>query len=254
VYWFRRLMVLGVACALVFGVGRLLGASPAGEGPSARPASAGDVPARSSGPSGTATSDATGDAGPEREPGGRAQRKKAAGPRRTRTPLPMPTGPCRDSDVRVRPVAGQTAYAGRDVTFRLRLTTFESPACTWQVSPDSVAVRLTSGSDRIWTSQECRSAVPTVPVVVRQEKAAFVEVTWGGRRSDPECSRTTTWAVPGWYHVATAALGSEPVSRQFELMAPAPETITPKPTPKRKAREGARRDREEARREAEPGD
>lgn len=224
VYWFRRTMVLVLACALVFGVGRLLdGGSDEDAGPSARPASSAGSASGTLTPSGGATSEA--------RPTGRAT-TGAVKPRRTRTPLAMPTGPCRDSDVRVIPTLGEPAYAGGDVALTLKLTTFESPACNWEVSPSSVAVKLTSGSDRIWSSQDCRSAVPTVPVVLRDKKATYVDVTWSARRSDAECSNLTGWAVPGWYHVSTAALGSEPVTQQFELLAPVPQTITPTPTPR----------------------
>lgn len=228
VYWFRRTLVLVVASAMVFAVGQLLEGEPGDDGdPSARPASSAGSTAVSSLPSGGATADSR----PSRRP-----TNKAGKPRRVRTPLAMPTGPCQDSDVRVVPTLGGPAYAGNDVLLTLKLTTFASPACNWEVSNRSVAVKLTSGSDRIWSSQECRAAVPTVPVVLRTGKAAYVDVTWSARRSDSDCSRLTDWAVPGWYHVSAAALGSEPVTEQFELRAPTPETITPSPTPRGKGK------------------
>lgn len=223
VYWFRRLLVLAVASTLVLTVGRVLDAGPSDTGPSARPASAAGGTTPSAGPSALPTSRA-GTAGT----GGRSVARQW----RTRAPLAMPSGPCRDSDVRVVPVLRETAVAGGDVVLTLRLTTLASPACTWTVGPGSVAVKLTSGSDRIWSSQDCPAAVPTVPVVLRSAKATLVDVTWPGRRSDSDCSKMTSWAVPGWYHVSAAALGSEPVTEQFELTAPTPETITPTPTPR----------------------
>lgn len=236
VYWFRRLLLLGVVLGVVMGLSRILGGGgDDGEGrtPAAMPASAVSTPAAS--PSAVSTADS---------PPAQAQRPRK--PKRTRTPLPLPTGPCRDSDVKVVPTLVENAYAGGDVRLTLKLTTFSSPACNWEVSPDSVAVRLTSGSDRIWSSQECAKAIPTTQVVLRRRPAATVDVTWSGRRSDAQCSRNTLWAEPGYYHVAAAALGSEPESEQFRLLSPAPVTITPTPTPeagekksaKKKPREG----------------
>jgi hypothetical protein len=217
----RRLLVLGVAFALVFGIGRVLGGERDDSSePSARPASSG-----SSGPA-TPSALSTADARAGEQP--RPQRKK------TKTPLPMPTGPCQDSDVRVVPSLEEDARAGGDVRLTLRLATFESPACNWQVSAESVVVKLTSGSDRIWTSQECPRAVPREAVVLRKRPATTVDVSWSGRRSDSDCSRTTLWAEPGYYHVSAAAMGSEPESQQFRLMPPAPVTITPTPTPRPK--------------------
>lgn len=221
VYWFRRLLLLGLVFGLVFGLSRVFG----GDGdtspePAAQPAS------------GVATTDATPSAASTADAAPRAATKP--GRTKTRAPLAMPTGPCQDSDVRIVPSLEENAFMGEDVRLTLRLSTFDSPACTWEVSPDTVAVKLTSGSDRIWSSQDCPSAVPTEAVTLRDRKATLVDVVWSGRRSDSDCSRLTDWAQAGYYHVTAAAMGSEPESRQFQLRSPAPITITPTPTPKPK--------------------
>ena len=234
VYWFRRLLVLALVAGLVLGVGRLF----AGDGsqapdPAAQPASG--VATADATPSAVATSGAV-PRGTERPGSGEVKDGSGgnkAGKRSPR-PLPMPTGPCRDDDVRVVPTLRENAYAGEDVRVTLRLSTYRSPACSWEVSADTVAVKLTSGSDRIWSSQDCPAAVPTEDVVLRKRKATRVDVVWPGRRSDSDCSRSTPWAQPGYYHVAAAAMGSEPETEQFELRSPAPITITPTPTPKPK--------------------
>ncbi len=240
VYWVRRVMVLAVVFGLVFGISRLLGGSDGPEGPAATPAAA--VGSASTSPSPTATDTATAGAqpvtGPTAAPTPAKKKKKKNG--QVRVPLAAPTGPCRDRDVRVVPAMRDNAYAGGDVRLTLELSTFESPACNWEVSADSLAVRLTSGSDRIWTSQQCPNAVPDTAVVLRKRRPVLVDVTWSGRRSDAGCSRNTLWAEPGWYHLAAAAMGSEPESQQFELHSPAPVTITPSPTarPKSSAKPG----------------
>jgi hypothetical protein len=124
-----------------------------------------------------------------------------------------------------------SAYAGGDVRLTLELSTVESPACNWSVSADTLAVKLTSGSDRIWSTQDCRPAVPNKTVVLRKQQGTLLDVTWSGRRSDADCSRNTQWAEPGYYHVEAAAMGADPESEQFYLQPPAPVTITPTPTP-----------------------
>lgn len=236
VYWVRRLLVLGVAFALVFGIGRLLGGDGAAD-QAAQPASATGTSTQPARPTATTTAQVPEARTPAGGREGDRRRRGGDRPAEVRTPLAMPTGPCSDSDVRVRPVLRDTAYAGGDVRLTLRLTTLRSPACTWSVSPDTVAVKLTSGSDRIWSSQECPSSVPEQDVVLRDNRPTEVDVTWSGRRSDPDCSRTTQWAEPGYYHVTAAALGSEPEDQQFRLVAPAPVTITPTPTPRRDGNE-----------------
>lgn len=228
------MLVLLVAFGLVFGVTRLFGGSAEeSPAPAAQPAS------------GTVTSAAD----PQPLSTADARNQPTPSPKKPKTkPAPaMPTGPCLDSDVKIVPTVPDTAYAGEDVRLTLKLRTFESPACNWEVSAESVAVKLTSGSDRIWSSQECPAVVPTEAVVLRKRQATMVDVIWSGRRSDAECSRMTQWAQPGWYHVAAAAMGSEPESKQFELRSPAPITITPTPTPKPKAEREKPRDAESQR-------
>lgn len=248
VYWRRRIVVLAVACALVFGVGRLLGGSGDPEGPVAQPAAATATSASptvaSAGPTtGAQPSDApsatTAPSPDARERAGKQNRDRAGTSTAPREPLAVPTGPCPDSDVRVQPLLREDARAGGKVRLTMKLTTRTSPACNWEVSADSVVVRLSSGSDRIWSSQQCPKPIPTKDVVLRADKPVFVDMFWNGRRSDPDCSRTTAWAEPGYYHMATAALGAEPEDRQFRLRSPAPVTVTPSPTaePKKSERE-----------------
>ncbi len=217
---------------MVFGVARLLDSSPAPtDNPTAQPAAAtvGSPTAGETSAGATTT--------PQAQPAGGeqvAKKGKKSRPTRTKTPLAVPTGPCSDSDVKVSPSVEGDPIAGLDVTFALTLTTLESPACTWTVSPDTVVLKLTSGSDRIWSTQDCPAAVSRQDVVVRKDHATTVRVTWSGQRSDVDCSRTTQWAQPGYYFATAAALGAEPESRQFQLLSPPRPTITPTPTVKPK--------------------
>ena len=144
--------------------------------------------------------------------------------------------------MKVTPIVDQ-AFAYQETTIGLELTTLESPACTWDVSEESVVLRITSGSDAIWTTQDCREAVPEDSVVVRKDHPAEVEVGWSGLRSDEGCTRTTPWAEPGYYHATAAALGGDPTDVQFQLEEPEPE---PEPD-KRKTDKS--RDRSETKRE-----
>jgi hypothetical protein len=215
--------VLAVALGMVFGIAHLLGgtgAEPAGDAARVVGAEAGDAPSTSK-PLSTADAD-------PRKGATKRDKPKAV---KTKTPPPEPSGPCLASDIVATPKVKGAAYAGNRVTFRLKLTTLEAPACNWRVSPSSLAVKLVSGSDRIWSSQDCPASIPTTDVVVRKDYPAKVDVRWHGQRSDSTCSRTTPWAQPGWYHVQAAAFGAEPVDEQFELRPPVPVTITPKPKP-----------------------
>ena len=214
VYWTRRLLLLATAFALVFGFAHWLGSGSDGSSPKAVQA---DQP----------TSTRTHQGG-----------KHGTGPSRSRhhgTPVtphhertsapPSPTGPCDDSDVSVVPTVPDPV-AGSDVKIKLDLHTLVSPACTWSVSPDTVTLKITSGSDLIWTSQQCPQAIPAQDVVLRRDATRIVTLAWNARRSDTGCPRTTEWALPGYYHLAAAALAGEPHDVQFRLGAPTAPEVT----------------------------
>ncbi len=213
-------MVLLVAAALVFGIGKLIGTGS--DQPAADQAS---TTASTPKASGSASSSATplGPAVPDKMPAHASQ-----------VPLLPPSGECAADEVSVLPSVPKAA-AGGPIVVHLRLEGTQ-PACTFAVSPDSLAVKITSGSDRIWSSQDCPRSIRPSTVVVRSGLPVDVPVVWSGRRSDESCSTGTTWALPGFYHVYAAALGSTPTDVQFEVTIPNRPVVTrtakPKPTAK----------------------
>lgn len=211
VYWVRRGIVVGLALLLVFGLGKLFG----GTGTDATSAGA----AAQTGPATRAPS--AGPVGPQ------APTKKLRS--KAKVPLVPPSGPCLDDDVSVLPSV-KRAWAGAPITITLALTGTQ-PACTFDVSAQSLVAKIVSGSDRIWSSQDCPKSIATTQVVVRSSQPIEVPVTWNGRRSDEKCTNTPDWALAGFYHVYAAALGSSPSDLQFEVtVGPAVRvTRTPKP-------------------------
>ncbi len=231
IYWRRRVVALGAVIALVALVVvpiRLV--TGGGDDAPAQVALAGtdQSPTTSASATGTPTAEGTTQAENTQK-----NQKNQKNQKKTAPALPEPQGTCAPEDIVVRPKVAD-AVAGRAVTVTLHLRTRLAEACTWELSRSSFTWKLTSGSDEIWTSRECPRAVPSRELVVRRDTVATTELSWGGRRSDAECSRLTAWALPGWYHVTVAALAGEPRSSQFELRAPTPATITASPEPKKK--------------------
>jgi hypothetical protein len=224
--------VVVVVVAVAFGVAQLVGGQGGGHAASARPV-AGELGSPSPSSSSGSGSGSTVASSPS--PGGLSTAGPSgsapAGDKKSREVLATPTGPCVPRDVRVSPGVRGTAYAGSDVTFVLELTTRRTPACTWEVSPTSVVLRLTSGSDPVWSTQYCPASVETRSVVVRRDHPAKAYVTWNGQRSDADCSTTTPWAHVGYYYAEAAAYGGDPTSAQFQLLSPVAATITASPTP-----------------------
>ena len=252
VYWTRRILALGVAVGLVVALVQLV--SLAVGGSPGQPDRAVQVVAEPSA-SATPEPDVTEPADGQPAEG----KSKDKGRTRDRGPvLAVPEGPCTDRDIAVTPTAEQPV-AGSPVTFVLELRTILTPACTWEVSPESLTVKITSGEDDIWFSTQCPRAVSREDVVIRNNVSTEVEVTWSAKRSDDDCSRLTDWAMPGWYYIEAAALAGEPSDLQFQLTAPDPEVVTETvdPEPKqgdRKKKGDRQRDGEQDRSDRTNGD
>lgn len=225
VYWFRRGLVLFVVLGLIVVIAQLLGGN--GADPKTAPAADKAAPAAAR-PSASAAP-----IGPVAVP--TLAPKKGAATVAPRS-LAAPDGPCLPSEVGVTPVIGKV-FAGRAVSIALQLTSTR-PACTFEVSAKTLAVRISSGKDAVWSSQQCPQVIPESSVIARSSTPAVVQIRWNGQRSDEDCKISNPWARPGFYHVAAAALGSEPTDVQFELQSPPRPVITrtakPKPD-KRKA-------------------
>ena len=222
-------MVLTLALVLVLGIGKALSWSSDGSDDDAARQAGADTSA------GTSEAPTQSPTPPKSDKPGKGKRSKtptsSVEPTPTPPPLPLPTGPCPDNDVLITPTVPEPV-AGRDVMIVLNLQSGVTEACTWQVSADTVTLKITSGPDDIWSSRECPDVIPTQDVVVRRAVATQVPVMWSSRRSDEECTNLTAWALPGFYHVAAAALSGEPTDVQFELAAPLPETVTQTAEPK----------------------
>lgn len=229
VYWVRRLMVLGIALLLVVGIAKMLGGSSDGSsGDQARQVS-------DTGPASPSTSGDLGSQGPSTTR--HHHRKKIDDPV---THVAMPSGPCDASDVAITPSVPKP-IAGSDITLVLDISSLNTPACTWRLSGDTMALRITSGKDLIWTSKECPKAIPGEDLTVRQADPTRVKITWDARRSEAGCPVRTEWALPGTYHLDVAALAGQPQDVTFLLTAPSPAQVTKTVHPRQHAHHGKKK-------------
>ncbi len=224
VYWVRRALVLSVVFILVFTVTRVFGGSD-DEQPTARQAAGETQPQEGGETTPAAVTDAEDAARAERRAKRRERRKQQ------QAALAAPDGPCAPSEVVVASTIRSEPAGGPRIAIPLELSTARE-ACTFTVSRQTVVLKILSGSDQIWTSQQCPRVLGSHDVVVRAAQPATVTVAWNGRRSAPNCARGTAWADIGGYHAISAALGGEPSDRYFELTKPKPEVITKTRKPK----------------------
>jgi hypothetical protein len=215
-------MVLGIATLLVVGIAKMLGGSSDGSDHD----TATNVADTSS--AGAAT---TGSAPTTYGPSAGSQATKHHGKKKHDsaddpvTPVVMPSGPCAASDVAITPSVPEPV-AGRDISLVLDISSVNTPACVWTLSGATMALKITSGRDLIWTTTECAKAIPKQDLVLRQAQPTRVKLTWDARRSEPGCPVRTEWALPGTYHLHVAALAGQPQDVTFLLTAPSPPEVT----------------------------
>jgi len=159
VYWVRRLMVLGIATLLVVGIAKMLGGSSDASGNDAAQNVADTTPLPSS--TGSTSTD------PETIRPSSTTKKHHQQADDPVTRVAMPSGPCQASDIAISPSVPKP-IAGGDISLVLDISSLETPACTWTLSGDTVALKITSGKDLIWTTSQCPRAIPTQDLVVRQ--------------------------------------------------------------------------------------
>lgn len=212
-YWVRRTVVLLVVLGVVLGVARLVGGTGSDEQPADQAAPAAQVAP----------------AVPERTYG--PLRAVPVKPRKAQGAAPaQPSGPCAVQDISAVPVL-DTPEAGSPVRIGVELTGTQ-PACTFDVSPDTLVVKVVDEKgDDFWLSADCQGVVPKQSVVVRSAEPTTVTVKWNARASDRGCDVYSRWAMPGFYDALASVPGSLPGEARFELVPPGVRYVTETPSP-----------------------
>lgn len=206
-------MVLLVVLGVVLGVARLVGGTGSDEQPADRAAPAAQVAPQA----------------PEQTYG--PLRAVPVKPRKAQGVAPAePSGPCAVQDISAVPVL-DTPEAGSPVRIGVELTGTQ-PACTFEVSPDTLVVKVVDekGND-FWLSADCEGVVPKQQVVVRSAVPTTVTVKWNARASDRGCDVYSRWAFPGFYDALASVPGSLPGETRFELVPPGVRYVTETPSP-----------------------
>lgn len=230
VYWVRRLLLLGIVLVVTVLVCWLVSAPGGAKETAGQGASTESTPASSS-------SSTTG-VGPRRDPAvkhhpGRTpqsrtawatstppatphHQKLAKKARPTKTPLAEPTGACTPTGVDMS-IDVSDAKAAESNTATFELTSHDTVACTLAITPSTLVVKVTSGSDTVWSSDDCPDALLARQVVVRADPASHYQFTWGGERSSDGCQSVDGAVTPGGYWIQAALVGGEPHKAYFDL-------------------------------------
>lgn len=188
VYWFRRVMVVVVLLALLLGVrwlltGRSSDGSSSAAGPSASPTS---TPSAS--PSTTA------------KPSTSPTTKPSTSPTAKPTTSGSTVANCKDSAISVTASTDAASYTvGSTPRLRMRIQNTSDTACKRDVGAAMNELVITSGSVRVWSSDDCNTAGTQQVATLQPGQSYSVSVTWLGRLSAKGCPADQPLAQKGSY-------------------------------------------------------
>jgi hypothetical protein len=238
IYWRRRLLVAAAALLLVALVvvlvvagtstGSAVSAAPS-PSPVVPPASAvipTFVPSPAVTPSAAASESGAASASPTLSPSLSASPSKGAATARSTTtasptPTPKPTRKapvaCSPTDLRATLTGKQKLKPKQATTFALSLINGSGATCVVQVTPANFELKIYSGTDRIWSSRDCSTAVKNRSVKLEAEDAVHWSMRWDGRRSRENCKDRPEVPRAGTYFATAQLHGAKPVQLRMIL-------------------------------------
>lgn len=202
-YWRRRIGVLAVGIALLYGLG--WGADGIITALSAGGTAARHVARQAAG---SRLAHVSGNHVLTRPTAAQAARR--ASPQHRSTPAPShPPGtvqPCAPADVTLSLSSPQFWYqVGKTPHFTVHATSHEGQPCRFNMGAKSVAVVIDSRGRRIWNSADCVSGGGSNEIVLTSGMQAVLNISWDRRTSSPGCTGGSEAVGPGEYQVAAIA-------------------------------------------------
>jgi hypothetical protein len=220
-YWVRRLAVIGVAIAVLAAIGALIAnGTTSGSAVQASPPPptlvATETPTPSAQPTASATPTASASVTAARATVATPTTAApiTAAPTMTSTP---PPAPCVPSTLRATLTGNQQLKRKTRTTFRVSLINGSGRACVASVSRDNFELKIYSGSDRIWSTKDCATAVKPLTRKLDPEQAVEWSHSWNGRRSRTGCQSRPEIPRPGTYWATAQLAGAEPVQLRMIL-------------------------------------
>jgi hypothetical protein len=210
IYWRRRLLLLAVVIAIVWGVLQLTGGG-GGEGDDATA-------------SGTPTARVT-----------------APTPSPAAVPEQTVDGPvdvavvgaetaCDPEKVRITPSVRPDQLTKGPVDVNLTISSTQAGACTLEPDDAEAIAVISANGTPVWDSTVCKSSLLDSAVQLSPQWATLATVQWTGRGSGSNCTSNQGWASAGTYTLQIGTLGGEPGKTSFSLAArPAPAKTSPPP-------------------------
>jgi hypothetical protein len=117
-------------------------------------------------------------------------------------PSPTATGvpACKDSQITVTASTDAASYTvGSTPRLRMRIQNTSDTACRRDIGAAQNELLITSGSARVWSSDDCNPGGTAQVVTLKPEQSYSVSVTWLGRLSAKGCPADQPLAEAGTY-------------------------------------------------------
>lgn len=225
-YWLRRgLVIAAIVVVLAVIVTLVVNAFSPGTAVQANPAPPTATAVLAPTPTPSRTPMATGLRTPGTDPSASQKRPATATATPTAkatpsssTPRPSVTatkkvGPvgCDPAQVRVTLNGKQHLKRKHPNTFQLSLINGSDQTCIASVTRKNFELKIYSGQDRIWSTDDCSTAVKTVKTTLKAQQAVAWKMAWNGRRSRTDCKNRPEVPRAGTYFATAQLKAAKPV-------------------------------------------
>ena len=139
--------------------------------------------------------------------------KPSVAPTAKPTPTVIGTPDCRPAGLRVTLKGDRGLSPGQNNTFTLSLINPGTQTCLASVTDGNFELKIFSGKDRIWSSQDCAKTLAAFDKKLAARADVSWKMTWNGERSvkGKECERGSDTPLAGTYWATAQLDGAKPV-------------------------------------------
>ena len=124
---------------------------------------------------------------------------------------------CDPDDVRVTLTGRQRLKPKKPNTFELSVINGSATTCKAQVTAKNFELKIYSGTDRIWSTNDCARLVKTIDKKLKTQQAVAWSIRWNGRRSRDGCHNRPEVPLAGTYFATAQLEGAKPVQLRMIL-------------------------------------
>jgi hypothetical protein len=205
VYWRRRFFALLVGLAILALVAWALAGALGGSSPAASPAATKSV---SSAPPNAVASAAS--SAPAGSNAASTQQTSGSPSRKAASSGHYGMRPCGPGSVVLSLFSSQASYSLRQTPqFEVDVVSTQNRSCTFDIGAQHVLLRISAGSQLVWTSANCAEGQASLVTRLRRGVPTVVPIAWDGQHSSPGCPVPGAAAPAGTYS-ATASDSAGP--------------------------------------------